>query len=280
MNSSLLNALLKVLPRTQAKRELRWIKNELPEEKWEHAVDQRSHLVPLQYILGNTPFGKLAIKCASGVLIPRWETEEWCMEMKKSLGASLSGKNILDYCTGTGCIALSIATDSQMKPANVIGTDISNAALSLAEENKSACQPVLSRLGCNITFERCDLRKLEIPKSADGFDFLVSNPPYIPKDKMSVECGVECSVLKYEPRIALVGNLEFYHYLTALLPKIGARGFIFEVGYKQQAEATRRYLPNTWKCGIRYDSAGTIRNVIGWCDPEFDALNGMVREIL
>jgi len=237
-------------------------------------------MVPLQYILGNTPFGHLTIKCRTGVLIPRWETEEWCMELNDCLGNKLSGKSILDYCTGTGCIALSIATNPKIKLANIVGTDINEIALALAEKNRSAYESELSKLSCHVNFERCDLRNLQVPKTKHHFDFLVSNPPYIPANKMNVDCGVEYSVLKYEPRLALVGDLEFYRCLTALLPLIGAKGFAFELGYKEQADATRRYLPETWKCGLRYDSAGNVRNVLGWCNSEFDALESMIQKRL
>ena len=69
----------------QASLELKWIKQELPKEDWNDAVNQRYQLVPLQYILGSQPFGELNIKCTQGVLIPRWETRNGAINSLRHL---------------------------------------------------------------------------------------------------------------------------------------------------------------------------------------------------
>lgn len=94
----------------QAKQEAVWISQELPESKWFDACEKRSNLVPLQYILGNQPFGKLDIKCEEGVLIPRLDTEEWVLEATNLL-KNINIDNLIDYCTGSGCIGLGFASE-------------------------------------------------------------------------------------------------------------------------------------------------------------------------
>ncbi|QPG76633.1 hypothetical protein FOA43_004025 [Brettanomyces nanus] len=275
----LLKTLLCALPKSQAAQELRWIKQELPADQWQKAVIDRSHLKPLQYILGTQPFGPLTIRCKENVLIPRNDTEEWCIQLLNSLrGRRLN--NILDYCTGTGCIALTLASSaSSPKWGNIVGTDINRDAILLANENAVLNK---ARLMSIPSFEVCDLRKEEIPKKTGSiaFDLLVSNPPYIPVENMNTTAGVEKSVLHYEPWSALVGNLEFYESLCKIIPAIHAESFIFELGYRQQALAVRKNLPDSWFCGVKHDSSGRIRNVVGWRHPRFQYLSELIDERL
>ncbi|VEU20066.1 DEKNAAC100639 [Brettanomyces naardenensis] len=279
MGPRLLEILTRTLPTQQAVNELRWIKQELPSDKWEEAVKQRSQQRPLQYILGTQPFGSLTIKCREGVLIPRAETEEWCTRLASCMDGRPHCTNVLDYCTGTGCIALSLA--SQLSDlGQVVGSDFSQKAVELARENMAFNGQELLESRNEVGFENCDLSRLQVPRSCGKFDLLVSNPPYIPKNDMNVSGGVEESVLKYEPWSALVGDLEFYHYLCSMIPVIGAKAFVFELGYRQQGMETRNLIPDSWKCGLGYDSAGHIRTVIGWCNQELDSLGDMVDEML
>jgi len=150
--------------------------------------------MPLQYLLGSTPFLDLDILCKPPVLIPRPETEEWCsnlIEQLKPLGNQPLW--ILDLCTGSGCIALALA--NAFPKAKVYGSDISDAALALAHKN------ALHNHLDNVTFLRSDLF-LNIPKSF-SFDLIVSNPPYIPQKDWPT---LEKSVAQWEDKNALIAS--------------------------------------------------------------------------
>lgn len=240
-----------------AKNELRWIQSELPRNQWNQAIARRSRLEPLQYILGSQPFGPLDIKCEPGVLIPRWETEEWA----SSLGEVLSlyrQPRILDACTGTGCIPLLL---KHMLPGSEVhGFDISPVAVDLAKRNAE-------RTGLSVEFKQADLHDLQVLHGSK-YDIVTSNPPYIPVEdyeKPVALDGPEQSVKMYEPSLALVGHLEFYRALVenVVIP-LGCRAFVFELGYEDQVEETVRLLPKEWKTGVMFDGAGKLRCVVGW----------------
>ena len=126
--------------------------------------------MPLQYILGFVPFLDLIILVKPPILIPRNETEEWCYNLINNL-QHLKNKNfkILDLCTGSGCIALSLA--KAFPNAYVDAIDISPAALALAQENATYNNIT------NVNFFQSDLYS-SIP-STTRYDVIVANPPYI-----------------------------------------------------------------------------------------------------
>ncbi len=146
---------------------------------------------PFQYIIGETFFYDLVIRCDERALIPRPETEELVDWIINSIDSSKSHK-IIDMCTGTGCIAL--ALKSKLTSSKVIATDLSQEALALAKKNA-----MLLNLGVDFIEENA------LVNDSDNFemnslDVIVSNPPYIPmKDKSSMEKNV----LDFEPHMAL-----------------------------------------------------------------------------
>ncbi|KAG7864577.1 hypothetical protein KL919_000605 [Ogataea angusta] len=198
---SWLQVLKSRFPASQAAQELRWIQQELPRSQWQTAVEQRARLVPLQYILGSQPFGDLTIKCKPGVLIPRNDTEEWCEALKRVIAKSNGPVDVLEYCTGSGCIGLSVATLANVR--KVIALDINKQALALSQEN---LQLNSAKIKAKVEFQYGDLLKHQLPQTSATL--FLSNPPYIPREHFSPAGGVEESVLKYEPEHALVGNLE------------------------------------------------------------------------
>lgn len=254
-DSRLLDLLLPACKTLESSRaELNWIQNELPQSQWLEACTKRSELVPLQYILGSQPFGDLDIKCRDNVLIPRWETEEWTLKLIKQVQTK-SNLKILDICTGTGCIPLLIAHN--LKDATVKGLDVSDHALALANENKIATGVP------NVEFEKGNVFDSDVTKG-DLFDLVTSNPPYISEvDFESQE--TEESVRLYEPKLALVGGVEFYKALieNVVFPS-KAKGFIFELGDLEQAKYTQSLLGEDWKSKIYKDSNDKIRCVYGW----------------
>lgn len=259
--SKLLPPLLRAAPLEQAKRELKWIQQELPQKDWFNAIVRRSRLVPLQYILRSQPFGPLDIICRPGVLIPRWETEEWCFKLSRLISANETEIGILDACTGTGCIPLLLDHELSVE-TKIIGFDISQEAYQLSKDNLE--KYILKFSSSSVTFLKEDIFNY----SPGNFDLITSNPPYIPllDYKSSVKNnGVEKSVRIYEPELALVGENEFYKALVDLVLASNARGFVFELGYESQLEfVSERLRDSEWTVERMDDSSGNIRCAIGW----------------
>lgn len=278
----LVKVIAKSFPKEQAKREASWIYNELPANQWVAACESRSKHVPLQYILGNQPFGNLTLNCKPGVLIPRLDTEEWVLEAAELLKNTKIG-SIVDYCTGSGCIGLGFA--SELNNAKLVSCiDFKDDAVELATEN---CNQNATLLKSKIEVHKGDVFNGYLPSNFDyrnnnGDCLLLANPPYIPiKDLVDTE--VEKSVLEYEPREALLGELEFYDALCTqiLVPNNAFKSFIFELGYLAQAKRVRESLSPSWIVGMRSDHSGNLRNVLGWQrDTKFQILEEMVDDYL
>ncbi len=152
---------------------------------------------PFQYILGETYFYDLVIRCDERALIPRPETEELVEWICNSVDKN-EKLEILDVCTGSGCIAL--ALKSMLKASNVSATDISPEALALAKKNAMLLALDINFLQDNALVEDADLF------DANSLDLIVSNPPYIP---MKQKESMEKNVLDFEPHLALFVADEF-----------------------------------------------------------------------
>lgn len=269
MMKQLINILSRTLSKEQAHLEAKFIIQELPKAEHISAAKRRSNNEPLQYILGSQPFGPLDLKCMPGVLIPRNDTESWVMKLASFLPAHC---NIWDFYTGSGCIGLTLASVAdQVK--DVWCVDVSDAAIRLTNENlkrnKEIITPPVHIIKQNL------LEKVFLPK-CEGLKVLVANPPYIPQDKMNVENGVEISVLKYEPDLALVGDLEHYSQLCNIVEKGEIDAWVFELGYKSQADEVinkiskikleeGRFLHKPkWNTGLWFDDGNKLRCVVGW----------------
>ncbi|KAJ2855545.1 hypothetical protein FB639_006221, partial [Coemansia asiatica] len=154
--------------------------------------DRTENHKPLQYIIGSQPFGQANILLRHPVLIPRWETEEWMLKLVDMLNThfSLSSLdssgpkqplNILDACTGTGCVALGLACGLLPNTASITGADISDDAILLAQENLA--------LNSLLIKNKLDFHKLDLLQTSDTasklldisptWDIIVSNPPYV-----------------------------------------------------------------------------------------------------
>ncbi len=232
------------------------------EEFWEK-LSRRAGREPLQYILGVQEFMGLEFYVNSDVLIPRQDTEtlvETVLYAHKNRGISL-----LDVCTGSGCIAISLAALG--KYAHVEAADISNAALLAAEKNAEKI------LGAGTVKFRCsDLFSAFAPE--ERFDVIVSNPPYIPSKVIE---GLEPEVRDFEPRMALDGTedgLFFYRKLAeesrSFLKENGA--VYFEIGY-DQGEAVERLLSGHGfkDTEVIKDLSGRDRVVCGKWNPAWKA---------
>lgn len=158
---------------------------------------------PLQYILGDTDFMGLRILTRSPVLIPRNDTELLCL---KALERLRPGDRVLDLCTGSGAIAVSLAV---LSPGiSVDASDISPEALLLARDNAALHQ-------ANVNFLEGDLFG---PWHGQQYDMICCNPPYIPRGELS---GLQAEVRR-EPMLALDGGddgLDFYRRLIKQAPQ-------------------------------------------------------------
>lgn len=258
----------------QAQAELRWIKKELPREQWLSAIRRRSSLEPLSYVLGTQFFGGLELLCEKDVLIPRWETEEWTLKLIETLkDLPQDSISVLDACTGTGCIPLLIKNELPL--AKVSALDWSDSALTLAKKNRE-------KYNLDVEFIKQDVLGAGILQEK-LFTLITSNPPYIPVadyEKPLALNGPEASVKLYEPRLALVGHLEFYQALVDSYVKTSdCQGLVFEVGYDDQVAETAARLPQDWTFGRYFDSSGNIRCIVAWKNgSKLECLLQMVNE--
>ncbi|MGB1250200.1 MAG: peptide chain release factor N(5)-glutamine methyltransferase [Candidatus Promineifilaceae bacterium] len=182
---------------------------------------------PLPYIFGSAAFRYLDLYVTPAVLIPRPETEQLVDEVRK-WSRGRSNLALVDVGTGSGCIAISLATE--MKNARVSAVDISADALAIAQQNADENK-------ADITFYQGSLLE-----PVDGlFDAIVANLPYITDDEM---LDLPPSVNQYEPYIALHGGKDGLSLIHMLLEEAKAHlrpyGAIFlEIGYRQGPLATQ-----------------------------------------
>lgn len=247
-----------------AKQELKWVQQELPPQKWTWAAKRRLRLVPLQYILGSQPFGELTILCKENVLIPRWETEEWVGHLLNILEKNSKLLKVVDVCTGTGCIPLAI---KHKRPQDeVCGIEVSETAIELCKENLALYSRDFG-VSSTISFLVGNVFQKH-PSSLYKVDLLTANPPYIPREEYNSPValnGVLKSVKKYEPQLALIGDLEFYDALISnYVVPLEVEAFVFEVGDEKQVKHVQQKLQGVYNCGSVYDSQGKIRCVAGW----------------
>ena len=208
-----------------------WLKEKM--SAYENTLDKRASRIPLQQILGQQEFMGLTFFVNEHVLIPRQDTEtlvELVLNEQKDKNVS-----ILDMCTGSGCIAVSLKKLGGY--ACVEGADISEEALKVAKRNS---EEILENSDVNssrtgVIFRRSDMFSA-FPET-ERFNVIVSNPPYIPS---AVIEELEPEVRDHEPRGALDGTadgLYFYRILAEECAKHLTPGghVYFEIGYDQGA---------------------------------------------
>lgn len=189
-------------------------------EQYRSRLKKRAMRIPLQHILGIQEFMGIEFLVNGKVLIPRQDTEVLVEEVLREKGGT-----VLDLCTGSGCIAVSLAKLGHFQ--QVDAADISVDALDIAKENAK-------RAGVQVRFYQGNLFETITQK----YDIIVSNPPYIPKEVIET---LEPEVKKYEPYQALYGpnhGLYFYETISKFaVDFLNSDGKIFyEIGY-DQAEA-------------------------------------------
>lgn len=199
------------------------------EKAYRELLEKRSAHIPLQYLTGVQNFMGLDFAVNRHVLIPRQDTEILAEEAMKELH---DGMEVLDLCTGTGCILISLLYYSNN--CRGVGADISEEALKIAEDNAGrllGSRTVRGDSERQVSFVRSDLFE-----NVDGqFDMIVSNPPYIQSEIIDT---LMPEVREHEPRQALDGGrdgLLFYRRILAEVPRYLRRGgtLFFEIGFDQ-----------------------------------------------
>jgi len=213
---------------------------EIDEKKVPQLKDALSRLKggePVQYVTGEAPFGDLVFRVNPSVLIPRPETEMLVREaisaasrmqrMRIPFGKNASPVRILDLCTGSGCIAWSIALG--LPGVEVVAVDISDEALKVATDQPFAV--LLKKTHALApTFVKADVLNFNSEFAEGIFDVIVSNPPYI---KVSQRQDIKPNILDYEPSIALFAPeddpLAFYKAISFWVRKLlspSGQGFV------------------------------------------------------
>jgi release factor glutamine methyltransferase len=221
--------------------------SDLQEEKFQQLVERRCRKEPLAYIVGHREFWSLEFKVNSNVLIPRPETEGVIEQLLNLAGEDAREKPIRILDVGTGSGILPIVAALEFPKAQVTAVDNSDDALAVARENA-----LRHRVANQIEFSKMDLmRDWNLPTN-DLYDYILSNPPYIPSEK-----------LEHLPREALDGGLDglvcysniiakAFHYLNS------GGHLIFEVG-DDQAGSVQRSLQAQGK----YDEIKIMQDLSG-----------------
>ncbi len=240
-----------------------WLLAHMPEEiisghrnDFERAVGRRVLREPLQYIVGRQEFWGLEFTVTPDVLIPRPETE---LVIETALRAASSRDNlrVIDLCTGSGCIAVTLA--KELPQARIFATDVSPRALSIARSNARR-HGVADRIRFFEGDLFCPLEELDINGQVD---IIVSNPPYVPSGEYS---ALQPEVRDYEPEIALLAGPEgievhrrIMHEAPRFLNRYGE--LIMEMGLGQAGPLSRliRELKEYSSIEILKDLAGIDR---------------------
>ncbi|GAA6375103.1 peptide chain release factor N(5)-glutamine methyltransferase [Firmicutes bacterium i23-0019-B6] len=222
-------------------------------------IQKRAEHIPLQHLTGVQEFMGLEFHVNEHVLIPRQDTEilvETALEKLKEISNPV---NLLDMCTGSGCILLSILYYMKnKKQITGTGVDISDKALEVARKNAKS-------LGLSVDFLQSDL----FDKITDKYSMIVSNPPYIRSDVIKT---LQEEVREHDPMLALDGmedGLYFYRKIISESEKyLQADGYlIFEIGHDQGLDVSNMMKDAGFRdVLIKKDLAGLDRVVLGVYD--------------
>ncbi len=229
----------------------------MPDEersRLETFAEKRLQRIPVQHILGEQEFFGLPFYVNEHVLVPRQDTE---VLVEKALEKLKDGDRILDLCTGSGCILISLLYEAGQKGMKVTGSglDLSEKALAVAEKNAKRN---------TVTF--CsEWIKSDMFEKADGkYDMILSNPPYIPTAEIE---KLMPEVKDHDPRMALDGDqdgLKFYRILARKAPAFLKEGgsLFLEIGAEQAGDVTALLGENAFKeIRVVKDLAGLDRVV-------------------
>lgn len=229
------------------------------EEKYFGWIGKRAGRIPLQQLTGEQDFMGLTFNVNEHVLIPRQDTEILVEEVLKELH---DGMRILDMCTGSGCILLSLLHYSN--DCEGLGVDLSAEALEVAGRN--VLKVLTPEKAEHAHFLQSDL----FEKVEGKFEIIVSNPPYIASAEVE---KLMPEVRDHEPRMALDGTEDGLHFYRRIIEEAGkhlvSSGMLFfEIGY-DQGQAVSELMRTEGYCEVQVvqDYAGLDRVVLGtYCE--------------
>ena len=226
--------------------------SEKEEAEYREFVAIRAKHVPLQHITGVQEFMGLAFGVNKHVLVPRQDTEVLVESVLEVLKPEM---RVLDMCTGSGCILISLLKLCGFADVSGVGVDVSEDALQVACKNAE-------NLGVDATFVHSDL----FSEVEEQYDVIVSNPPYI---RTSVIEGLKEEVKFHDPFIALDGKedgLYFYRRIVEESPRYLKKGgkLYFEIGHDQGDDVSRLMKEAGFSdVTVKKDLAGLDRVVFG-----------------
>lgn len=230
--------------------------SEEKQQRYEVLLQKRASHIPLQQITGKAYFMGLEFYVNEHVLIPRFDTEvlvEETLSCVSKIKKDTENVKVLDMCTGSGCIILSLK--DMMPKIEAAGADISDEALKVARKNAQDLKLL-------VTFLKSDL----FAHIHEKYDIIVSNPPYIPTEVIET---LDVEVKDHEPRLALDGTkdgLHFYRKISAgALEYLNDGGYLcYEIGH-DQGPAVSEILTNLGYINVKVvkDLSGLDRVVLG-----------------
>ena len=223
------------------------------EEKYFSLIEKHiKEDVPLSHLVGFEYFYDRKYKVTKDVLSPRMETEELIYKVIEYINTS-TNKNkfkILDLCTGSGIIAITLKKELEQVSVDVIASDISKEAIEVAKENSQSHDATIKFIKSDI-FNNID----------DKFDIIVSNPPYIDRKD---EVTMQDNVLKYDPHLALFAEEEGMYFYRKIIEQandyLNENGVIFfEIGYDQKDKIIKLADMNGYSAEVYKDINGRDR---------------------
>ena len=232
------------------------------QECYEALITKRREHVPLQHLTGQQDFMGLTFSVNEHVLIPRQDTEILVEEVMRDLH---DGVHILDMCTGSGCILLSLLNYSN--DTTGVGADLSEEALKVAQANAERLGIASANTETLETESRARFVHSDLFEALDEkFDIIVSNPPYIRTDVIET---LMPEVKDHDPRMALDGmsdGLYFYRRIVEESENYLKRGgqLFFEIGHDQAQDVIALMQAHGYKeIEVKKDYAGLDRVVYG-----------------
>ena len=222
------------------------------EEKYFSLIEKHiKEDVPLSHLVGFEYFYDRKYKVTKDVLSPRMETEELIYKVIEYVKASSKNNfKILDLCTGSGIIAITLKKELSQFSIDVVASDISAEAIKVAKENTQSHD-------ATIKFIQSDI----FDNIADKFDIIVSNPPYIDRKD---EVTMQDNVLKYDPHLALFAEEEGMYFYRKIIEQandyLNENGVIFfEIGYDQKDKIIKLADLNGYSAEVYKDINGRDR---------------------
>ena len=222
------------------------------EEKYFSLIEKHiKEDVPLSHLVGFEYFYDRKFKVTKDVLSPRMETEELIYKVIEYVKASNKNNfKILDLCTGSGIIAITLKKELSQFSIDVVASDISEEAIKVAKENVQVHD-------ATIKFIQSDI----FDNIADKFDIIVSNPPYIDRKD---EVTMQDNVLKYDPHLALFAEEEGMYFYRKIIEQandyLNENGVIFfEIGYDQKDKIIKLADLNGYSAEVYKDINGRDR---------------------